>query len=291
MFRLFRLYLRLALKSTETLFGLGIELYCGIFSALLCKIGYFNITNLVFAIFPPAVFIPFALSLDNENGTIRNKFIAGYSRLQYYLSEMLTALTLGLIYFVIGFVPFAIVCRTDLARLKGEELARLLLMMISSFAIIGVVGAVICCLVHFRTAAIFTAVFVFIGASFVCTQLSMKLSEREYVYTEGFTVTPNDDYIGGPGRYVMRFITYSSPYPQYMLAEEVIGGRFETNKRDSLESAARHSGTMYEKEALSEYDRYCEQEDDLALIPLYTLGMTLLISSAGYLIFRKKNLQ
>ena len=218
-----------------------------------------------------AVFASLFLGTDYSYGTIRNKLAVGHSRTNVYLSSLITAISGTLIIGIAYTVPSvfkAIVWGKELGMPIGEFILDILILvcaMIAMSAIFTLLGMLITEKALTTTITIVLSIVLLIGSAVLLEFLNQP---KEVTYAEVTadggapeTLTePNPMYIGeGLKRDIMTAITDVLPGGQIM--------RLEANQRQNYPL---HNPELY---------------------PLYSLGAIVVITAAGIVIFRRKDLK
>ncbi len=240
---------------------------------------YVEINLMDHYIFSLTMFLPIILSAvtatflgnDYKNGTIRNKLITGHSRVKVYFSELIVSVTTAMIYYILN---NAIILSLGIPFLGQPS---------DSWDIIAVKYLIVACAI-----IAFCGIFVFFGLIFnsksnmivvsitstivlffAGTMISSSLAEPEVYYQPALTVTTetgetqyieeinevNSKYVSGTKRKIYEFLDEFLPYNQI---------KFVSNQTT---------------------------ENHKPIMPVYAGIITVVFSTAGILIFRKKNLK
>ena len=312
MFRLTILNFKNAIKSSETLFGLGTEVTAAIFYAWSVSVSMDGIVlGSVFCILPAiaGVFITFALTVDNEAGTVRNRIIAGYSRIKILLSQVFAAMLLSLVYILLSMIPVLILCHNTIGRGRTTtEVWYALVVIICCYFIGAVLGAVLATLLFSRGAAILLYIMIYVGLSFAAGSINIYENKYDrfhniisYNFLSG-DVTENPRYIPEPVRTILKPLFFASPLQQgivYDFSSEADYKRRRTNINEDIEmlhaDMEAYPDTYKPSEHYEEYLydelRVCEEyERDLRLIPLYSGIIILVFVGVGAAVYRKENI-
>ena len=297
MFRLTKLNFKNAMMTSETLFGLGLELAAALVSGLLIAqkggTNAFELTETGFLPWIAGVFITFALTLDNDSGTVRNRLIAGFSRAKVLLSQIMTAMLLSLVYLLAALLPYVIFCHSMIV--KGRTAGDVFLMLVTAacgYLLTGALAGVLATVIFSRTGAVLG----FIAAAIAVTYASVELFENA-LYPQGSTVVSgSSQQVTGPARAGLKLAVFNSPIVQTLLYDEVKSSSSKLEDyRNRIRTAEMYNAADpdfsadigYMKARLSQLE---EQQRDLGFVPLYTLGGIAVLSAAGLLIFRKRNI-
>lgn len=213
-----------------------------------------------------AIFAALFLGTDYSNGTIRNKMSAGHGRCSIYFSNLITSSIGGVIYTLAGWVVILLsgLCFSGKLGMEANDLAlRIvisLLAVISACALFTLAGM----LISVKSSAvvvIIVGVFVLIIGASILLQL---LQAPEY-FTGGVQITAdgvmqpmepefNPYYVRGAMRVFLQALCDVLPSGQAMQLQ------------------------------LSELH-------DPGLMPLYSIGLTAVVSAVGAVVFRRKDLK
>ena len=218
-----------------------------------------------------SVFTALYLGTDYACGTIRNKLAVGHSRAKVYFSSLVTVITGSLLMLALCSAPpifKSVVWGKELGMPIGEFILDILILvcaMIAMSAIFTLLGMLITEKALTTTITIVLSIVLLIGSAVLLEFLNQP---KEVTYAEvtadGGTpetlTEPNPMYIGeGLKRDIMTAITDVLPSGQIM--------RLEANQRQNYPL---HNPELY---------------------PLYSLGAIVVITAAGIVIFRRKDLK
>lgn len=212
-----------------------------------------------------AAFLPFFLGADHADGTLRNKLIAGHTRTDIYLADLVTSLITGLC--------FAAVCLGILTLLGIPLLGRPAIRLPALLTAIGIsllAAAVFCSLytmlavvIPNRTVAVVASLLLLLALYLTAAVLYGRLGQPEF--TDGYTLSvngtlvpmdpePNPLYLTGAKRTLFQFFVDVLP-----------------------------SGQVFSLLALDLVHPW--------LMPLWSLILAIVTTGSGLLIFRKKDIQ
>ncbi len=290
--RLMKTDIKSTVTSTETIVGLVVEIISGLFEAWVLSYEGMKLISMLFINAPAAVFIAYAVSNDNNYGTIRNRITAGFGRRQILFSKILAGMLLSVLYCIVGLLPSMILLYDQF--FSGSFMLRLMIIM-CSFITVGAVSAVISTVIGSRTGAILLVIALYIGSIYWAVKISFNLdTERSYTWNEQFQAVQNPKYISGVLRPASKLLTFSVPYGQYYLADETLNASFKSRKRDSEAEAERDAGPDapegWNNYKSSQVNYYNERETDVLTVPVYTLAVILIISGVAVIVFRRKDI-
>ena len=214
------------------------------------------------ALFIAAIFAPLYLGAEYACGTIRNKLAAGHSRVNCYFASLIPVTSgtlLILAAYCVPLVTMSLMWGKDLGMTSGEFCMRILIIVAaavassSTFTLLGMLIP----LKSLTTAITIVSAFVLFQGSFMVVNL---LNQPEYVlnYTTDVIQTepqPNPSYIKeGALRNVLTAVTDVLPSGQMV----------------RLQDNSMHNRELY---------------------PLYSLGILAVTTTAGVVVFRRKDLK
>ncbi len=294
----FRRYSRSILFWICLCLSIGVGLFIGYHSG---KNASFEPFNYILPIIISAVLVSLGIGREFSDGIFRCKIAAGYSKGQIFVSETIISLSITWIFQLLTSVCFAIF---------NLEVCQEIDIHILAFIWIGVV----------LTTVTFTAVFVFISCSIskkaiasivnillvisICYsgfELAESLKQPEYCksvtfeYHEEtgervpvFMEEPNPKYIGGEWRTVLETVADISPYGQFLNYRNVFDPMLQL--RFVYDGNVAFGDHRFDEYIIS--GSYTPNQEDLQALtwlPLYQLGVIVLLLGGGYFIFRRKD--
>lgn len=217
------------------------------------------------ALFIAAIFAPLYLGTEYACGTIRNKLTAGHSRASSYLASLIPVTSgtlLILAAYCVPLVAMSLIWGKDLGMTSGEFCMRILIIVaaaVASSALFMLPGMLIQ-LKSLTTAITIVSAFVLFQGSFMVVNL---LNQPEYIADYNMVIDgaampetePNPSYIkDGALRNILTAVTDVLPSGQMV----------------RLENDAMHNKELY---------------------PLYSLGILAVTTTAGVVVFRRKDLK
>lgn len=228
-----------------------------------------------------AVFIGTFIGTDYSNGTIRNKHIIGHSRTEMYLSNLIVCVTasvmIHLVYIavIVGAASVGITRKFEMS--VGSVASQIIISIISVVAISAIL-LFVSMLISSRSAGVVTAIILSILMILAASMIDNALREVEY-FDPGYTIVAAEDgsfvpvqqdpvenpnYLTGTKRKVFEFINDVLPVNQ--ICQMVFGKPTEISETN-------------------------EENNVNSFLPLYSLALTAVMTTAGILIFRKKDLK
>lgn len=220
-----------------------------------------------------AVVIGVFIGSDYSYGTIRNKHIMGHSRVAMYLSNLIVSVTateiihIAYMAVIIGASAVGI---TQKFEMSAENIAILILKSIFAVASLTSIVVLICMLISSRTACSVSAIVLSFVLMIAANSIYFRLHEKEYTEAYDYTFTneygeeieiheesvKNPRYLTGTKHKVYSFLNDLLPNNQILQLVYDDGG-----------------------------------SDHTASLPLYSLSLIAVTTSAGILLFRRKNLK
>ncbi|SDB51160.1 ABC-2 family transporter protein [Ruminococcaceae bacterium FB2012] len=312
MFRLTRLNFKNAIVTSETLFGLGLAIIGGIITGITVAGNgekSFDISSAGLLQWVAGVFIAFALTIDNDSGAVRNRLIAGYSKLKILLAQVLSAMLLSLIYMFLSLIPIVIPCREFITKNKTvPQLLWGLLIIACGFMLAAVLAAVVSTVIFSRTGAIILVIGLMIGTNLAS---SMLFERTVYANSYYYDYNGEDNHfsergtIPEPLRYTLKAVICSMPLIQEYIYDSVSddkrNNRIEKLKED-IAFYEEHFGTdpkftemhpdILEIRHMRDELRIMEErETDYYFLPLYSFGMLIVLTAAGAFIYKLRNVE
>ena len=223
-----------------------------------------------------AVFIGIFIGTDYSSGTIRNKHIMGHSRVNMYLSNLIICTAASLIMHIIYVTVIVVASGLGITRefeMSAGNLAAQVLISIFSVTAIAAILLFVSMVISSRSAGVVSAIILSLIMIFAAGRIDSWLREEEYITDYNISVT--DD--GG--------LSYepigTEKNPRYMTG----ANRKALEFANDVLPVNQVSQLMFGKPGAAPYD------DFSARFPLYSLSLVVLITTAGTLIFRKKDLK
>lgn len=248
-----------------TAVALGISNLISDRAAYTQRAGSMMLQNGLNVVFFAAIFASLYLGTDHSNGTIRNKMMIGHTRAEIYLANLITTVSGSIILLAASLLTSLVITlclNGNLGMPAGEfalKMAVCLCALIAICAIFTVLGMVIA---SKSTIITLTLVLTF-AFVIVATMLESLLAEPEYV--SGYEMSLNGEFIQ----------TDPEPNPLYV-----------SGVKRSIFSAVNDilpCGQLVQIEL-----GVCR---NATLMPLYSLGVFVVSTIAGAVVFRKKDLK
>ena len=222
-----------------------------------------------------AVFTGIYIGTDYSGGTIRNKLVMGHSRAAIYLSDLIVCVTASLIMhiaYIAVIVGAACVGIPPKFSASAGSVAAQILISIFSIAALSAVLLFVSMLIPHRAAGVVSAIVLSLLLIISASEIHIALREKEY-RSPGYTIISAEDgslvtapmdpvknpgYVTGAKRKVFEFINNVLPNNQI---NQMMYGDAE------------------------------EASENGAFLPLYSLALTAVVTTAGIMIFRKKDLK
>ena len=227
-----------------------------------------------------AVFIGIFIGTDYNNGTIRNKHIIGHSRVAMYLSNLIICVTSSVIMHIVYIAVIVGAACIGITRRFEMSVGNIAAQTLTSIFTVSAISAIllfVCMLISSRSAGVVTAMILSIILIFIAGRIDNILREKEYTTDYAITVaedgeivyTPlenvqNPRYVTGTKRKILEFMNDFLPVNQ--ISQLMYGSPWAAS------------------EAI-------EETGNSAWFPLYSLSLVVVMTSAGVLLFRKKDLK
>lgn len=247
-----------------------------------------------------AVLLTWIIGREQGEGMFHNKILAGYTRTEIYISEMLSGCgACGLLFLIFAFI-YAGFGYTGLGGYSMEGMSEVIVleMFLGSLLanlVMAAILAVLACLISNRYAAVVICILFTIVMSVLSVQIRKPATTKKY-RTETYTVTaadidedgssctpgtyerkvPNEAWVGEPVYTICVFLYNVMPTGQ-MEEYETAGGIWDD------EDGVRSVLTLYDRLYISE-----EDEEDIHLNLVYALLTLPAVCLAGWLGFRRK---
>lgn len=222
-----------------------------------------------------AVVIGVFIGSDYSHGTVRNKHIMGHSRITMYLSNLIISVTateimhIAYMAVIIGASATGIIQKFEMS---AENIAKLIFISVFSVAALTSVIVFVCMLVQSRTAGSVSVIILSLVLLMTANTIYYRLIMKEYTEPYDFTITnetgeeieiheeakKNPKYLTGTKRKIYLFFNDLLPNNQIM----------QLSYDDGLSN---HTTTLP--------------------LPLYSLSLIAVTTSAGVLLFRRKDLK
>lgn len=219
-----------------------------------------------------AIFTSLFVGAEYSDGTIRNKIVAGHSRKNIYLSNLIVSIVVGLILEFIYLIIISIVAIPLLGSIQMtfSQLAVILLdiiMIIIVYSSIFNFIALICSNITISTvSSLLLILIMFVTDMFLSpTANSTEYIQKNIVMDEQGNVTyevvKNEDY---PGKLVQTICKTISNFNPVSQAIEISGNKINMNEEDF---------------------------NNMKVYPLYSLGLIIIITAIGIYLFNIKELK
>ena len=218
-----------------------------------------------------AVFVGIFVGTDYRSGTIRNKHIMGHSRAAMYFSNLIVCFTASLILHI---VYIAVIAGASALRItdqfdmsSGEALTLILISTCSVLALTAII-LLVCMLISSRTVGAVSAIILSVVSFLAASLVDTKLGEDVYhpaVQQDGTVIYVSDAPDDDPDlrRKILRFVNDLLPDNQlFQLNNGTPGMTSEGPPRTNRE-----------------------------MFPLYSLALIAISTTAGIMLFEKKDLR
>lgn len=185
--------------------------------------GYFTIAPIIGL--PITLVIIFFLGTDYSDGTIRNKIIAGHTRAEIYLADLITCVFISLLIDIV-WLACGLIGLTFMECGQGAEQMLLYAAVTLLFSVsTGAIAALIGTLNSHKSFAVAISITLFFGSLLVASYLILRLDEPEMYSYMGMTAEgmqmmgpiENPSYVGGAQRVVYECIANTLPSGQAIM--------------------------------------------------------------------------
>ena len=214
-----------------------------------------------------SVFVSLFIGTEFSDGTIRNKLTVGHSRNEIYLSNLITCTCVSLFYHI---VYIAVLFGAGSLLLKSWEtpLKILAVMTVLSLAAVVALAAVftmLAMLIHNRSVGAVTAMLVAMAMLIAAITILNMLQAPAYI-ENNFVLSVNGEIVQGD----------PIPNPKYL--------------NDAKREAYQHLLNIIPTGQLLQFGNL-KYTDDMLYLPLYAVGITLVCTIIGVIIFRRKDIR
>ncbi len=227
-----------------------------------------------------------------SHGTLRNQLIAGYTKVQIFLSKYIADFAYGILQGILMMfmLPFS--------GIAGKYT---ILFAVSLVLIHGVVSCIVltfCMLSERRTTSALLCIACLLIMALGTVQITGRLDANQYFYElsrkdyETVEKTENLFYISSPNRDVLEQVVRINPmqpiyeYAIWYLPNTFYNKDYYTKNHDRLDYDPVYRSQWADIEA--EYQRHTNR---LSVFPYYQAGFLMFLCAGGALIFRKRNLK
>lgn len=255
----------------------------------------------------------FSLSVGREysDGGFRNKLIAGHTKGTVFFSEILLSVSVCMILYIAAAIPAVIIKHeyfTQIYPMRYEDMSGIwyLFKAFLGVGLVHVCVVVICIFISMLISQKATAsvinIFLIIALYFVASEVNMALINSQYVYIptdtyeaqpfeeggayeepengeDGYIRHDNPNYISGAKRVIYEIVCNVLPEGQAIRYYYICPDIAYNSYYDEVSNRSMSVGES--EEIMSAIDH----------MPLYSLGVIIVFTVAGYALFRKKDLK
>ena len=281
------------------------------------KNDYFSpeLQYLLFVFFLAVIVSVVNIGSEFAAGTIRNKLVSGYTKMEIFFSELILSIIFSVILFILYYLPFIVKGWKYLGDLDYIlEVTALLLLSILSLTVFAVF---LCFLTENRIIAVVIGIMVVVVMLMSADAVEKRLKEPQYnqetIYEDGSRMLvmgngvirtfsdnaitddvgvkeirdiPNPKYVDGIFRKVLSFALEINCFQRIMDSIEFF------NRQNMLKYGESGLPDDIAKDIALEYERLNEETvDKIGLEMVYNVLLIVAFASVGVLIFRKKNIR
>lgn len=232
-----------------------------------------------------SIMISMFIGAQHSDGGFRNKIVAGYTKTQIVVAELILNTGLSVMLYLIHSISYAVLHVEMLQKFPKNVMIHIFFNCLCLSVFVAVVHTVCSCLISSKTKAgvinvVLFVMMLFVGFELIDALNEGKIFEMERTTTSGEVIyyeEPNPNYVGGTKRKIYQAIYDSLPYFQvdyylYDIIDEFDQwwGTHDTDEEMRL--------TKSEQRTLNRHT-------------MYSLGLTVVIASTGIIIFRKTDLK
>ena len=230
---------------------------------------------------------------EKSSGGVRNKTIAGYTKIQIILAQIISSVICSVILFLIIGIPVY----------YSEVPSKALFTILSFLTMYAAIGAICTCITVCMTHAA-AAVVVILGIGFFCFAITYVLHDTikepeyyiEYVFDESMVEEygyensaravkkPNSLHVSGFRRVLLKTIAYVDPASQFKYLDDVL--MVYTIYEHPFLNPKKDKNRELELEYAEDYTVFRE----CVYFPIYSVGLLLTVTAVGVVVFRKKEL-
>ncbi len=271
----------------------------------------FSIEHPIFTVLVVSAVTLLNCGRENHDGTLRGKLILGYSRRSVFASFLISSLICSFVLYLLFSLPFFCIGKTLYIRHMTDERLILISLIILCITLLTTVGSVCLsmCISYLPVASI-ALLAAAIGFVMLNEPLYHRLSEPESdvisveyqdpslaedtdkypleyisdldIYVQ-YPEQPNQAYIGGAKRQVLRTLYYLDPYSQISALDRIMSIYVDFDVEELLKN-----GESIDPETVEEH--IFDTARTLPYYPLYSLAFILVLSVAGCVVFCKRNI-
>lgn len=236
-----------------------------------------------------SVFVGMFIGMEYSDGTVRNKIIAGHSRLSIYFANLIVCSAASVMMYLLSILVIALCA----AAMRWEFIipaGRLFLVVLCSFVSVMACTAIfvlVCMLVCNRSQSLIISIFILVILSVAGEKINIVLNEDEYndIYVEDETyadesgewqTVKNPNYTEGMKRRVYQFLNNFLPSCQMMQMRDF---------------PAYYEIKMYYADEGYDTSYYEKEIGNIKNLPLYSFLLIIMTAAAGGFFFCKRNLR
>ena len=302
MLRLIKLDLRLRICSRLFLLLCGGLLLTSLAVSMEFRSGVYHLNPIPFSAAAVASMLSavFGIGTDFADGTVRNKLVSGNTKLRFYLSQLIASLCIGLIFFLLAGVPYFLIGHNSFfSRFSREILVRAAVLLLAFVLFLTVIAVFISVFVKNRAAAVIVCIGAVMVLSFTGNGMSRSLLRPEYTKIESSSesgqvnekIVPNERYVSGSARTVLYTAFKLNPYPCLSSARGLVRSEGDIN-RTSLEAIERECEQVEKSDQKYVWDPAFYRDTLIGSIryPIWSGSFMLVLTAAGAVLFRKRNI-
>ena len=297
-----RRYLKSIIFWLAVIATAAIAVYCGNWS----RNYYIDDFYFLIEFFAIAILITWLVGREFDEGIFRNKMICGHTKGTIFLSELILGEINCIFLFLIFSGIFAAFNSYVFSNIPASVLIRIFLgCLLSNMALTAIFVTISCIIPHRAIIAIINILLIF-GIAFLTTSIDSSLVNEkydiEYDYETKVTIdeygnestefveipgterkVKNPNYVGGWKRSVLKTAYHITPYSYIYDSLERISNCFSYN------NAYRDNGLTYEEDPDTKFSITKADNKALSVDLVYMPILIVIITAAGYALFRRRD--
>lgn len=227
-----------------------------------------------------SIFVSLSIGQEYNDATIRNKVIVGHTKGIIFVSELIINAFVCLVMTLAFILPAFICCySTLLSNTTLEKMLMALICLLLASVVYATIFTLISCLISQKAIGAILCILIVFTMAFGANRLEFAIFQVENITVEqtnelgeiiGEEVIPNPDYVDGMTRKI------------YMAVDSLIPNGQVNNLMTYLTSTSNN----VENSGIQTFS-----DEMLPFYPIYSIGLAIVLSCAGWCAFRKKELK
>ena len=227
-----------------------------------------------------SIYVSLSIGQEYNDATIRNKVIVGHTKGTIFISELIINAFVCLVMMLAFILPAFICCYSALlSNTTMDKMLMTLICLLLASVVYAVIFTLIGCLISQKAIGAILCILIVFAMAFGANRLEFSIFQVENIAIEqtnelgeiiGEEVIPNPNYVGGMARQI------------YMAADSLIPNGQANNLMTYLGITSDNTGND---------SAQIFSEEMLPFYPIYSVGLTIILSCVGWFAFRKKELK